>query len=449
MSALARYFLLGGYVIAGYDRTSTTLTDDLIKEGCHIHFKDDVNLVPDEFKNEKLRQSTLVVRTPAIPENHSELCYFKKNKYTIIKRSELLGLITRSSRGIAVAGTHGKTTVSTLVAHILKQSEFDCTAFLGGISKNYNSNLITGKGDLVVMEADEYDKSFLQLYPLMAVITSIDEDHLDIYQNYQNLEKAFIDFASQVIEGGSILVKKGLNIIGKLPKNIKLFTYALEADADFYATDIRRQNNYTLFNAITPDRTINDIRFGFPGLMNVENAMAAIGIASLLGVTDVSIKKSLLHFAGVKRRFDIQIWTDDLVFIDDYAHHPEEINRCLHSVREMFPGKMITGIFQPHLFSRTRDFADEFANSLKLLDKLILLDIYPAREEPIEGITSELILGKVEMENKMLCSKEELVQVIEKNNNEILVTMGAGDIDKLVASIKKTLLEKMEMDNKD
>jgi UDP-N-acetylmuramate--alanine ligase len=248
-------------------------------------------------------------------------------------------------------------------------------------------------------------------------------------------------------EGGSILVKKGLHIIEKLPKKARVFTYALEANADFYATNIRRHNNYTLFNAITPDTTIDDIHFGLPGLMNVENAMAAIGIASLLGVSDVSIRKALLHFTGVKRRFDIQIWTDEMVFIDDYAHHPEEIYRCLQAVKEMFPGKMITGIFQPHLFSRTRDFADEFANSLKLLDKLILLDIYPAREEPIVGITSELILGKVKLKNKMLCSKEEIIRVIEKNNIEVLITMGAGDIDKLVAPIKETLLGKMENDN--
>lgn len=444
MSALARYFLAGGYDIAGYDRTSTPLTNELVEEGCLIHFEDDLTLIPDEFKNPDSRSTTLVTYTPAIPDNLHELTYFRENSYTVVKRSELLGLITKSSKCIAIAGTHGKTTVSTITAHILKQSELDCTAFLGGISKNYNSNLIIGEGNLVVIEADEFDRSFLQLYPWIAVITSVDADHLDIYESYQNLEEAFLTFANQVNKEGILLIKDELDIIQKIPKSIKTYTYSLKEGADFYATNFRRKENYILFDAVTPNSRIENIHFGFPGLMNVENAMAAIGIASLLGVKDESIKKALLHFSGVKRRFDIQLNTKELVYIDDYAHHPEEIKRCIHAIREMFPGKNITGIFQPHLFTRTRDFADDFAQSLGLLNRLILLEIYPAREDPIEGINANLIFEKVDIKNKSICSKPELLRIIETNEFEVLVTMGAGDIDKLVIPIREKLMEQIE-----
>ncbi len=442
MSALARYFRMGGYDIAGYDRTKTPLTDELSNEGCVIHYHDDMKMIPDEFKNAESRNTTLIVVTPAIPPDHDELTYFKKESFTILKRSELLGSITRYAKGIAIAGTHGKTTVSTMTAHILKQSELDCTAFLGGVSKNYNSNLITGKGDLVVMEADEYDRSFLQLYPVIAVITSVDPDHLDIYGNYQNLEKAFLSFVNQVSEEGCILLKKGLKIEGKIPERIRTYNYALETEADFYATNIRRRENYYLFDAITPESRIKDLHLGYGGRMNVENAMAAIGVASLLKVPAETIKKALLHFSGVKRRFDFKIYSDDLVFIDDYAHHPEEIKRCIEAVRELFPGKMITGVFQPHLFSRTRDLAAEFARSLERLDRLILLDIYPAREKPIVGISAKLILDQTDLKNKILCSKTELIRIIENENVEVLITMGAGDIDQLVDPIRKVLVKR-------
>jgi len=442
MSALARYFLMGGYNIAGYDRTPTSLTGELSKEGCLIHYQDDLTRVPDEFKKPESRHTTLVVVTPAIPPDHTELSYFKKQSFTILKRSELLGLITRHAKGIAVAGTHGKTTVSTMIAHILKQSELDCTAFLGGISKNYNSNLITGKGDLVVMEADEYDRSFLQLHPWIAVITSVDADHLDIYGNYQNLEEAFLNFASQVSEGGSILIKKGVKIGRKLPERIRTYSYSLETEADFYAVNIKRRDHFYLFDAITPNSRIENIHMGYTGLMNVENAIAAIGVASLLKVPAETIKKALLHFSGVKRRFDIQLYRENLVFIDDYAHHPEEIKRCINAVRELLPGRRIIGIFQPHLFSRTRDFAAEFARSLELLDRLILLDIYPAREKPIEGIDAKLILDRTNLEDKMLCSKAELIRIIEEENVEVVVTMGAGDIDRLVDPIREILMKR-------
>jgi len=442
MSALARYFLMGGYDIAGYDRTSTPLTGELSKEGCLIHYQDDLTLIPDEFKKPESRNTTLIVVTPAIPPDHTELTYFKKQSFTILKRSELLGLITRYAKGIAIAGTHGKTTVSTMIAHILKQSELDCTAFLGGISKNYNSNLITGKGDLVVMEADEYDRSFLQLYPWIAVITSVDADHLDIYGNYQNLEEAFLQFVNQVSEEGSILLKKGVKISRKIPERITTYSYSLETEADFYAVNIRRRGHYYLFDAVTPNSRIENIHLGYAGLLNVENAMAAIAVASLLKVPVETIKKALLHFSGVKRRFDIQLCHEDLVFIDDYAHHPEEIKRCIMAVRELFPGRMITGIFQPHLFSRTKDFAAEFARSLELLDRLILLEIYPARESPMEGVNAKLILDQTNMVNKLLCSKAELIRIIEKENVEVVVTMGAGDIDKLVDPIREILMKR-------
>ncbi len=447
MSALARYFLMGGYDIAGYDRTQTPLTEELSNEGCLIHYHDDLKMIPEDFKNPEFRHTTLIVVTPAIPQDHAELIYFKKEAFTLLKRSELLGMITRHAKGIAVAGTHGKTTVSTMIAHILKQSELDCTAFLGGISKNYNSNLITGKGDLVVMEADEYDRSFLQLHPWIAVITSVDPDHLDIYGNYQNLERAFLDFAKQVSEEGSILLQKGLKIEGEIPDRIRRYSYSLEMKADFYATNVRRRDHYYLFDAVTPHGKIENIHLGYSGLMNVENAMAAIGVASLLNVPAEIIKKALLHFSGVKRRFDMQHHSKDLVYIDDYAHHPEEIKRCIDAVRELFPGKMITGIFQPHLFSRTRDFADEFARSLELLDRLILLDIYPAREKPMKGINANLILDQTKLNKKSLCSKTELIWIIENEDIEVLVTMGAGDIDKLVDPIREILV-KREMRNK-
>lgn len=439
MSALARYFLTGGYDIAGYDRTPTPLTAELSKEGCLIHYDDDLALIPDEYKNPESRNTTLVVITPAIPPDHTELTYFKKQSFAILKRSELLGLITRYAKGIAVAGTHGKTTVSTMIAHILKQSEMDCTAFLGGISKNYNSNLITGKGDLVVMEADEYDRSFLQLHPWIAVITSVDADHLDIYGNYQNLVKAFLKFAGQVNEKGAILFKKGVKIGTEIAERIRSYSYSLDQEADFYAVNIRREEQYYLFDAVTPDSRIENIHLGYPGIMNVENAMAAIGVASLLKVPGETIKKALLHFSGVKRRFDIQLWQEEVVFIDDYAHHPEEIKRCIMTARELLPGRMITGVFQPHLFSRTRDFAAEFARSLELLDQLILLEIYPAREKPMKGVNATLILDQTNLKNKMLCSKEELIRILEKEQLEVLITLGAGDIDRLVEPVREML----------
>lgn len=444
MSALARYFAGGGYDIAGYDRISTSLTDQLAAEGCYLHFDDNVQSIPEIYRNLETKDSTLVIYTPAIPESHSVLSYFRKNSYKILKRSEVLGFITKASKGIAIAGTHGKTTISALIAHILKQSDLDCTAFLGGIAKNYNSNLISGEGEYVVMEADEYDRSFLELFPILAVITSIDPDHLDIYGNYTNLKNAFISFANQTRDGGYILVKNNLGLKEKIKEKIRVYTYSLEPGGDFFAENIRLENDLFLFDVITPGDPINNIHFGLHGLINVENAVAAAAVAWMLEIPTKTIVKALLHFSGVKRRFDIQINKENLVFIDDYAHHPEELKACINSVRKMFPGRRVTGIFQPHLYTRTRDLAEEFAESLNQLDELILLDIYPAREEPIRGISSEMILERTGINMKSLCSSHEIMKMVQERDFEILLTLGAGDIDKLVEPIKQLLLQRLK-----
>ena len=441
MSALARYFLKGGYEIAGYDRTPTPLTDQLSSEGCLIHFDDKTDLIPESFRKPHSADTTLIVYTPAIPDDHSELLYFRKHSYDILKRSELLGLITRASKGIAVAGTHGKTTVSAIIAHLLKQSELDCSAFLGGISKNYDSNLILGSGDLVVMEADEYDRSFLQLNPYLAVITAIDPDHLDIYKDYKHLEEAFISFIKKVKEGGKLLYKRGLNIQKGIPDNVESYTYSIEPDADFHVTNIRSENDFNVFEVVTPGEPLR-VRFRYPGKMNIENALAAVAVAWLLGVPGKQVQRALVHFSGVKRRFDFQIRRKDLVYIDDYAHHPEELKACILSVREMFPGRKITGIFQPHLYTRTRDFAAEFARSLEMLDELILLEIYPAREMPIKGVGSEMIFRQTNMKNKILCTKNDLLRLVGEKEFEVLLTLGAGDIDRFVQPIRVCLTEK-------
>jgi len=442
MSALARYFIAGGFDVAGYDRTSTFLTDELKHENCDIHFADSIRQIPGNFKNSKNKNETLVIYTPAIPENHSELIYFRKHNYDIMKRSEVLGLITKDTKGIAIAGTHGKTTVSAIIAHILKQSDLDCTAFLGGISKNYNTNFLLGKSDFVVLEADEFDRSFLQLFPYLAVITSIDADHLDIYGDKKNLKEAFQQFANQIPEGGKLLTREGLDFNCFTRHELEQYTYSLEGEADFYARNLDIKDGLYVFDIVTPGKTIEKVHFGFPGLMNVENAVAAAGVAWVLKVSPETIRKALLCFNGVKRRFDFQIKTDNLIYIDDYAHHPRELKACIHSVRELFPGKKICGIFQPHLYTRTKYLAGDFAASLDELDELILLDIYPAREMPLEGVSSKIIFDKMKLQNKTICEKNKLLDLIRNKNFEILITLGAGDIDKLVDPIKSILLNK-------
>lgn len=439
MSALARYFKLSGKNVAGYDRVRTSLTDELEKEGIPVHYEDDTSLIPPSFMSQN---NTIVVFTPAIPANHSELNWFRNQGFPIAKRSEVLGLISKEYKTIAVAGTHGKTTVSTMIAHIMWSAPVGCNAFLGGISKNFNSNLaVNTSSEWVVTEADEFDRSFHQLFPYAAVITAIDPDHLDIYGNTAALNEAFIKFAGQIKSDGIALVKKELPLKKEgLPE--RSFTYSLQGDTDFYAEDIRLANGRYHFNLAGPDFRINDISLEHPGLVNVENAVAAAALTWLIGIHPDHIKKALYNFSGIRRRFDIKINSDQITYIDDYAHHPAEIEATLKSVRELYPRRKITGIFQPHLFSRTRDLAEEFARSLNQLDRLILLDIYPARELPIEGITSASIFKHVNISDRIMCKKEELPALLNSLDVEVLVTLGAGDIDKMVDPITQILAKK-------
>jgi UDP-N-acetylmuramate--alanine ligase len=431
MSAVARYFHAKGAKIYGYDKTSTPLTTELIKEGMYIHFEENISAIP--------LQLDFVVYTPAIPTHHKELQYFQQRNINIYKRSEVLGMITQHAKSIGIAGTHGKTTISTMTAHLLKQSGVDCSAFLGGISKNYHTNLLLSeKSDFVVIEADEFDRSFLQLFPYIAVVSSVDADHLDIYGDKNELKKSFEKYISQVQKGGKLIVKKGLQL--SMPEKIDIYTYSLNEDADFHAANISIKNGYYYFDYVFPDGVFKEIKMGYPGLHNIENAVAAISVAVLSGVKENEIRLALAGFEGVNRRFDFRIRTDKLVYIDDYAHHPEELRACIHSVKNLFEAKKITGIFQPHLFSRTRDFADEFARSLELLDEVILLDIYPARELPIAGITSQFLLDKINKKEKYLVEKADVKNFLKTRKIEVLLTLGAGDIDQLVEPIEKMLL---------
>ncbi|NBC83694.1 MAG: UDP-N-acetylmuramate--L-alanine ligase [Bacteroidetes bacterium] len=443
MSALARYFKTLGKNIAGYDRVDTQLTKELKKEGMDIHFTDDIHKIPASFKNP---DQTLVIYTPAIPKTHKELNYLQNNRFEVKKRSQILGAILMDKKGIAVAGTHGKTTVSSMIAYLLHTSQKDCSAFLGGIVKNFNSNFIVSKSsDLVVVEADEYDRSFLQLHPWLGIVTAMDPDHLDIYGGKNFMHDSFNQFVNQIVPGGILLHKYGLDL--KLQnEQVKQYTYSLNNEkADFYALTISlHQGTYT-FGVQTPESTVKNISLELKGLVNVENAVAAVAAATLAGVPATEIEKNFRGFEGIRRRFDYQINTDQLVFIDDYAHHPKELEAIIKSVRALYPGRHITGIFQPHLYSRTRDFADGFAESLSLLDDLILLDIYPARELPIPGVTSQLILNKVSLEHKKLIAKTDLVEEIkERKQLNILLTLGAGDIDKEVEPIRNILLQQHE-----
>ncbi len=434
MSALARYFNKLGKKVAGYDKTETSLTKELQAEGIEIHFEENTNAIPAEILNDK--SNALVVVTPAVPKNHKEWNYFIDNGYNIVKRSQLLGLLTKESTTIAVAGTHGKTTTSTIVAHIIKQSGIACAAFLGGIAKNYNSNLLlSDENGLVVVEADEYDRSFLTLFPTMAIITSMDADHLDIYGSKEYMEESYRLFAQQVNEKGIIVAKKGLDLGANISATIK--TYSVSEEADYMAKNIRVEDGRFVFDFVSADLKIENIVFGMPGRHNVENAVAAIAIALNSGVYAVAVKNALANFEGVKRRFEFHVRTSNKVYMDDYAHHPEELRACIDGVKELYKGKKITGVFQPHLYSRTRDFADGFAQSLDMLDECILLDIYPARELPMEGVSSQMILDRMKLNNKQLLSKEALLKYVNENKPEVLVTLGAGDIDQLVEPIRK------------
>ncbi len=428
MSALARYFKAKGAEIYGYDKTQVALTSQLVSEGMKIHYEDNVDLIPDDID--------LIIYTPAIPSNHSEFNFFRKNNFKLYKRSEVLGLITQNSKGIGVAGTHGKTTISTMAAHLLKQSAVDCSAFLGGISKNYQTNLLlSNESEYVVIEADEFDRSFLQLKPFIASISSVDADHLDIYGDKNQLKKSFEDYILKIRKGGKLIIKKGLDIT--IPPNLEVYTYSLYGDSDFYTSDIRIENGNYIFDLIYPNGKIENILLSYPGLHNVENSVVAMAIALLAGVNGNEIKKSMAGFMGVNRRFDIRVKNDNVIYIDDYAHHPEELKACITSVRDLYKDKKITGIFQPHLFTRTRDFADDFVKSLELLDVVILLDIYPARELPIENVSSQMLLNKINKSEKYLLQKSEVIDFIRNKNPEILLTLGAGDIDQLVNPIEQ------------
>jgi len=447
MSALARYFKALGKTVAGYDRTATNLTNELIAEGFNIQFVEYINLIPDDFLEPD--KHTLIVYTPAVPQNHIELIYFKQNNFKIKKRAEVLGLISENKKAIAVAGTHGKTTISTMIAHVLKQADNDCTAFLGGISKNYESNLLLSeKSDCVVVEADEFDRSFLFLSPTIAVITSMDADHLDIYGDKEELVRSFNQFVHKIRAGGALFYKQGLSLEISAKEKFTSFTYAVEEDADYKAVNIRVVHNTHYFDIVTPQGIMENLTLGVPGRVNIENITAAVAVASHMGITPPVIRGALASYSGVRRRFDYHINLPDLVYIDDYAHHPEELKATISSVKTLYKGRKITGIFQPHLYSRTRDFADAFAESLGLLDELFLLDIYPAREKPIEGVTSSLIFHKVHMKHKTLCSKDEVINLIMDAKVDVLLTLGAGDIDTLTGYLTKMLLTKKEMNER-
>ncbi len=434
MSALARFFHFKGLAVAGYDRTSSVITDALQDEGISIVFSDEVALVDVAYLNPV---TTLVVYTPAVEASHRQLLFFREQNFRVLKRSQVLGIITDGSNAICVAGTHGKTTISTLTTHLFTQSNKGCTAFLGGISKNYNTNFLwNGNSSYVVLEADEYDRSFLTLSPHSALISSVDSDHLDIYGTRENLLEAFQSFGQRVVDGGMLVTKKGLPVNWQLNKKVKVYTYSLYGKSDFYATNIEISNGSYKFSLVTPDGTIDDLRMGIPGLLNVENAIGACALALLNGVTSHEIQQSLPLFMGISRRFDIHINTPDLVYIDDYAHHPEEIRATLRSIRAIYPKHYLVGIFQPHLYTRTRDFSSDFAASLSELDELLLLDIYPARELPIEGVTSEIILNEVKDIPAQICSKAELLGLLPFRKPQVVITMGAGDIDREVKNIK-------------
>ena len=439
MSALVRYFLSEGKFVAGYDRTPSALTDKLAEEGAVLHFEENTELIPEECRNP---DSTLVVYTPAIPGNHKELEFLKSNGFDIKKRAEVLGIITKGKMGVCAAGTHGKTTTSTMTAHLLHQSHIDCAAFLGGISKNYKSNLIlSNKSDLVVIEADEYDRSFLHLEPYIATITSADPDHLDIYGNKENYLEAFAQFTEKIRENGYLIIHEGLEVKPRTKASVKTYTYGRES-GDFHAENIRIGNGRIVIDYVSPWQKIKDVELGVPVSINIENGVTSMAMAELCGATADEIRQGMATFAGADRRFDFHIKRDDLVLLSDYAHHPDEVRACAKSIKELYRDKKVTVLFQPHLYSRTADFYKEFAQSLSLFDKVILVDIYPAREEPIPGVTSKLIYDCLE-ENveKSMCSRADVISCIEKEkeNIEVLVSLGAGDIENDVPQMKKIL----------
>lgn len=440
MSALARWFNVNGYGVAGYDRTPTPLTGALQQEGMHIHFDEDVEQIPFAFRENP--SQTLVIYTPAVPKNHKEYIYLTENGFTLQKRSQVLGLLAGRMKTVGVAGTHGKTTTSSMVAHILRNAGVNCAAFLGGITQNYGTNFLLNEpakdlsSVICVVEADEFDRSFLTLFPQLAIVTSTDADHLDIYGNRDALLESFSAYVSQIKPGGVLFQKEGLGLAVKTKAETRDFALAA---GDYHSRNLRIENACFVFDLVYPNGIIENIQLAVPGFHNVENAIAAAAVALELAVAPTAIREALNSYRGVKRRFEYHLKTDKVVYIDDYAHHPTEIRAFLTSVKALYPNRELTAIFQPHLFSRTRDFADDFADSLSLADHVILLDIYPARELPIEGVTSDIIFRNIKSKSKRQCTKAELSGVLRESPAELVVTIGAGDIDQLLEGVKNQL----------
>lgn len=440
MSALVRYFLSKGKKVGGYDRTPSELTEKLIAEGADIHYEENAALIGEDFR---CPDKTLVVYTPAIPDTHQELVYFRENGFEIQKRSQVLGMLTRSGKGLCVAGTHGKTTTSTMTAHLLHQSHVGCNAFLGGISKNYGTNLLLSESsDYIVIEADEFDRSFHWLSPYISVITATDPDHLDIYGTKEAYLESFRKYTSLIRPDGALIMRKGIELKPALQEGVKLYSYSKD-EGDFHAENIRIGNGEIYFDYVSPLGNIRDVQLGVPISINIENGIAAMALAQMSGVSNEEIKRGMASFRGVDRRFDFKIKNDKVVFLSDYAHHPSEIRQSILSLRALYAGKKLTAVFQPHLYTRTRDFYKEFAESLSLLDEVILTDIYPAREQPIPGVTTRLIYDNLRPGiEKTLCRKEEVPSLVAQKDIEVLITLGAGDIENYVSQICEILNKK-------
>ena len=440
MSAIARYFIHKGIVVAGYDKTPSVLTKELEKEGMLIHYDEDVEKIPSACKDVK---STLVIFTPAIPQEHKELVYFHENGFTIEKRAQVLGTLTRTHKGLCVAGTHGKTTTSTMCAHIMHQSHVDCNAFLGGISKNYGTNyILSDKNDYVVIEADEFDRSFHWLRPWMSVITATDPDHLDIYGTKEAYLESFRHYTELIQSGGALILHKNLEMKQHVQDGVKIYEYSLN-EGDFHAENIKIDNGEITFDFISPIENIHGVELGQPVPINIENGVAAMAMAQLNGCTPEEIKNGMKTYEGVERRFDFKIKNDKLVFLSDYAHHPKEIYQSAKSIRELYKDRKITAIFQPHLYTRTRDFYKDFADSLSMLDEVILCDIYPAREQPIPGVTSKLIYDNLKPGvEKSMIHKEDVLDLIKSRDFDVLIVLGAGDLDNYVPQMTEILKQK-------
>ena len=439
MSAIARYFLKKGLIVGGYDKTPSDLTRQLEKEGMLIHYEEDINQIPQACKNQ---QECLVIYTPAIPAEHKELCYFQENGFEIQKRAQVLGTLTKTHKGLCVAGTHGKTTTSTMCAHIMHQSHLDCNAFLGGISKNYGTNYILSDSDYVVIEADEFDRSFHWLRPWMSVITSTDPDHLDIYGTKEAYLESFRHYSELIQPGGALIIHRDLEMKEHLQDGVRRYDYSLN-EGDFHAENIRIENGEITFDFISPIESVKDINLGQPIPINIENGIAAMAMAQLNGCTAEELKYGMQTYGGVDRRFDFKIKTNKLVFLSDYAHHPKEIYQSARSIRELYKNKHITAIFQPHLYTRTRDFYKDFADALSQLDEVILTEIYPARELPIEGVTSKLIYDNLKPGvKKEMIRKDDVLNFVKNHTFEVLIVLGAGDLDNQVPEIAKILNSK-------